>query len=499
MSGLKYTVFLLMGFLFARDIMAQRPEPPVLHSVTIDPETGNTIITWLPSPTPAFVDYYYVEQQDEISGTIRVISPALNPSSTSYAITSDEPHMGSVAYTVVAVHDLGLGNQNPRSGWDTPDSTIFLNSVFDSCQAHISMDWNDYNTWRGSIDEYRIYRRLEAGIYDLQNTFPEGTNSFDLGDLQANQTYQIFIEALHEDGRTSRSNMVTIDARMMTVPAYINADFATIEDGNGIELSFTVGGTTGLSFYRLLRSNSFEGPYSPIDSLSSADSHITYTDEVDYNNGVYYYRLQVVNNCGIGSTISNSAVNILLNGSLTQFEVELEWNEYRNWLGNVDGYSIIRTIGRQNPETDTIGSTSSLLFSDDISNLVDYIDPAEGLVCYTIMANENTNQYGITGRSRSNQACFAITPGLKIPNAFIPNDTEPENQVFEPVFTFLPEHYEIIIYNRLGSKIWEGKGSWDGRVNGRYTPEGVYVYYIRVYNHAGEIKEYNGMVTVIYR
>ena len=86
-----------------------------------------------------------------------------------------------------------------------------------------------------------------------------------------------------------------------------------------------------------------------------------------------------------------------------------------------------------------------------------------------------------------------------MPNAFIPNDAEPMNQVFEPVFSFMPEHYEMIIYNRLGTKIWEGSQAWNGRVNGKYVPEGVYLYYLRVFNYSTDIVELNGKVTVIYR
>jgi len=286
---------------------------------------------------------------------------------------------------------------------------------------------------------------------------------------------------------------------MSQVPAFINADYATINNDRGIDLSFTVDATSGLSYYKLLRSNSFEGPYTAIDSFTTTGSQITYTDDTPFTGAVYFYKLQVINNCGIGATQSNSANNIILNGSLSDLIAMLEWNEYRDWEGDVDQYRVIRTIGRLDPVTDTLGGTGTTFFNDDINDLVNYLDPEEGLVCYSVVANENPNRYGVRGLSQSNRICFSINPGIRIPNAFIPNDGEPENRVFEPVFSFLPEHYEMIIYNRLGSKIWEGSGAWDGRVNGSHVPEGVYVYFIRVFNYSAEISEFNGKVTVIYR
>jgi hypothetical protein len=86
-----------------------------------------------------------------------------------------------------------------------------------------------------------------------------------------------------------------------------------------------------------------------------------------------------------------------------------------------------------------------------------------------------------------------------MPDAFIPNDGEPVNRVFEPVFSFTPEHYEMYIYNRLGTKLWEGTGPWDGVVAGKPVPEGVYLYLLRIYNYSSEVKEINGKVVVVYR
>ncbi|HEX2394944.1 MAG TPA: gliding motility-associated C-terminal domain-containing protein [Bacteroidales bacterium] len=496
MTGIKYTIILFVGFyLSVSELIAQIPEPPVVHSVTIDPETGFTTIRWFPSSTPALVDYYLVQ---EVEGALaRVISGPISPAVNSYEITSDDPHSRSMAYAVVAVNDIGIG-PGQRSGWKA-DSTIFLQATFDSCLSSISLNWNDYNNWRGSIEEYRVYRWLDDDIYDLLTTLNEGTNSFEINNPQANQNYEIFIEAFHDDGRSSKSNKILIETQMVAVPTYINADYATISEGNGIDLSFTVGGLSGLTFYRLLRSNSFEGPYTAVDSFNTLENRILYTDDIDFLSGVYFYKLEVVNNCGLGAMQSNGANNIILHGVLSDLNTILEWNEYRDWHGNVADYRIVRTIGKQNPITDTIGITGNTVYNDDINDLVNYLDPAEGLICYSVVADENPNMFGLSGRSESNQVCFSVNPGVRIPNAFIPNDTEPENQVFEPVFSFLPDHYEILIYNRLGSKIWEGTQPWDGRVNGKYVPEGVYVYFIRVFNYSGEITEFNGRVTVIYR
>jgi len=282
-------------------------------------------------------------------------------------------------------------------------------------------------------------------------------------------------------------------------PTYLNADYATISATNTIDLSFTIDALSDLTHYKLLRSNNRGGPFSVIDTINTKNSHITYADNIPFLSGIYYYMLEVINNCGASSGQSNLANNIILSGTLSGNNVSLAWNEYADWAGGVENYRIIRSRGHVNPVTDTLNAGTQTNYTDNISGLVDYANPASSYICYRIEAVEHINVYGIQGRSFSNQVCFSVTPDIRMPNAFIPNDNEPVNQVFEPVFSFLPERYQLIIYNRLGTRLWEGFGPWDGRVAGKYVPEGVYLYLLRVYNYSTDILELNGKVTVLYR
>jgi len=248
-----------------------------------------------------------------------------------------------------------------------------------------------------------------------------------------------------------------------------------------------------------MRGTSSDGPYTQVADLNATGTQISYTDETRFTSTIYYYRLDILNNCGLVAAGSNLANNIILNGRLTNMNAALQWNDYRDWAGGVDQYRIIRERGRNNPVIDTLDLGKVTNFGDDISQLVNYQDPESSLICYEVLATENQNVYGIQGKSLSNKVCFSIKPDIRMPNAFMPNDTETENQVFEPVFSFLPEQYDMIIYNRLGTKVWEGSQAWDGRVNGKYVPEGVYLYYLRVFNYSTDIIELNGKVTVVYR
>ncbi len=505
MKALLKGIFIFLTTLFCFDSFAQSPAAPVIYLVTVNPETNNTEIYWYSSSNESIVEYYKVLEATrttqsqpvvyiEISGEIPV-----GPTPYSYMITNGDAQLHSVGYSAAAYDDPGLGpNSINRSLINIADSTIFLTTAYDSCQATITLAWNDYNNWRGNISEYRIYRRTGPGVYQLLNTLPEGVETVTLDMVQPNQQYDLFVEVVHDDGRRSTSNRSDVYTITTDYPDYINADYATISPGGKIDLSFTVDAVPGITQYNLLRSNNIDGPYTQIFSFDTPARNLLYSDNTPFTSGVYFYRLEVLNNCGLPATLSNRANNIIVNGNRLDQNINLQWNEYADWVGGVNRYRIARRTGSRNPVYDTIDVTTTH-YTDHIADEANYENPSEGLYCYTIIAEENTNSYGITGKSRSNQICFAINPDIRIPNAFIPNDNEEVNRTFEPVFSFLPEHYEMIIYNRMGLKIWEGTQGWNGRVNGKYVPEGVYLYYIKVYSFTAEVSEHQGKVVVLYR
>lgn len=485
---------LLQAFL----LLHSQPNKPTLYLVSVDPETGCDVITWLPSATPPAFDEYWigmVELPNPNEPPVLVNIGIVSNSETQYINCNTFSNVKQVGYSVWA-HTNPLINGE----FDPPDSTILLTTDFDSCQATITLSWTGYNKWRNSTDEYNIYRRTAPGVYNLLATVPGTENTYVISTVTPNQTYELFVEAVNSDRvRRSNSNRVDVQTTMSNQPNNVNADFATISPANTIDISFTVLGTPVFAHYNLVRSNSPDGPYTLVQSFDTDDSHIYYTDDIPFTSGVYYYRLEGINNCNQASSLSNRANNILLSGTLSGSQVTLGWNAYYDWSGGVENYRIIRISGRENPVADTLPLGITTIYNEDLSTLANYADPISSLVCYQVAATENTNVYGIQGESYSNRLCFSVYPDIRMPNAIIPNDGDETNRALEPVFSFLPEQYDLIIYNRLGTKIWEGSSPWDGQVNGQFVPEGVYIYYLRIYNYSTEYIELNGKVTVVYR
>lgn len=77
---------------------------------------------------------------------------------------------------------------------------------------------------------------------------------------------------------------------------------------------------------------------------------------------------------------------------------------------------------------------------------------------------------------------------IYVPNVFSPNATDPDNRVMRIYGTNIAApNFEIVIYNRWGTKVFESTdltemktNGWDGKLrNGAELPNGVYTYYIK--------------------
>lgn len=481
-------------------LSGQQPEKPNLLRVTVNPFTGFDSIFWESSPTPG-IDYYVIAiavrpNPQEPYALLQIGTAA--PGAGFFVNTNTTSGVESVGYTVWAVYQ-----KTPDSAflslYDEPDSTIFTSAVFDSCLGTITLGWNEYNSWRGHIREYVIYQRLDNGI-TIATTLPGNTQEFILAGVQENTTYRIFVEAVHDDDRRrSASNMVTLFTDMSRVPDEIYADYATLGDNNTIDLSFTVDPVSELQTYKVLRASIPDGYFDTLATLKTPLKHIVFNDKSPFTNAIYYYKLLAYNNCGKPVAVSNLASTLLMGGSHDNLVISLSWNEYLDWANGVDFYRIYRDIGTREVFSDSIETGQEPFFRDDFSSSINYESPQSSRVCYTVAAFELPDALRPQHSSRSNRICFNLTFDVRMPNAFIPNDAGSVNSTFGPIFSFTPERYELSIYNRSGLKIWTGEGPWDGKINGKEAPAGVYLYLIRISNYSNTVREMDGQVTLVYR
>ncbi|MCK4346488.1 MAG: gliding motility-associated C-terminal domain-containing protein [Bacteroidales bacterium] len=466
------------------------PESPILELVSVNPFSGHTFLEWKRSNSPDVEAYIiYISKNTDFFA----MDTIWDAGATTYENIISNSSFFSESY-VIAARD-SADNISPLTN---PHSTIFCNAEFDSCQAQVIISWTPYIGWNDSIDSYIIYQRIEEDNFKILQQISPSDTQFIQSDIQAHTEYCYYVEAIHTDGvKKSTSNMTCAYTQMARAPEYINADYATVSGENEISLSFTVDPASEIKNFKLLRSNDKTGPFDTIADFQNIISNkIEYIDQEQDLNQNHYYQLAAMNVCNKIVQQSNLAGNIVLTVSNQDRLNTLSWTPYQYWHGGIDEYQIYHLTENGFVELNDPLPGSDSTYSDHIGE-----PPYDRKFCYFVEAIEgDTNPYSIKARSKSNTSCVILSPNVFMPNAFTPNGDN-KNDFIQPILSFTPKDYVFIIRNRWGNKIFETKdhqATWDGKVRNKFVQEGVYIYFLRIITHDGEIIEKNGHITVIY-
>jgi len=224
----------------------------------------------------------------------------------------------------------------------------------------------------------------------------------------------------------------------------------------------------------------------------------TLINDASFNvdNESYCYTVVVVDKCGHISKPGGEACNIVLSGTATgrpQYYFDLSWQDYLTWAGAVDYWTVERQYA-SNPWTEISSNVKNRQARD--ANL----DYDWGGYWYRVTAHEfaasaNKKPYS----SQSNWIYLYQPPELWVPNAFTENEDR-INDVWGTVPVFV-KNYQMRVYDRWGGKIWESsdkKLQWDGKINGKTAPDGVYAWYVIFDGWDSKTYKTKGTVTVIH-
>ena len=465
------------------------PKSPLLTLVSVNYQTGAVHLTWEPGGSPdvaGYVVYYYIGDSGFFVDTLP------DPMAVSFTYPLSGAVSRSESY-VVAAFDMS-GNISPLSN---DLSTIYTVADLDTCAGTITIAWNGYKSYPREVTGYSLLMSVDNGSLIEAASSEPGDLSLVIDDFTVDSDYCFVVRANLEGGFVSYSNMACINTKMQRAPGWINADYATVNGSGGIDLSFTVDPMSEIRLFRLEKSSQRNSGFRQIALITSPDGSVKYTDSQADITRVNYYRLAAVNNCNNPLATSNLCSNIVLDLYMSDYDIKLNWNAYREWLGNISGYTLYINTGSGFTEKE-------ILLPSDTSFTIAYSDVMQsveaGEICFMVSASESGNPLSGNGESRSNRACAEAIENITVPNLFTP-DGDNINDLFRPVLSFTPSSYHLIVSDRNGRQLFETRDhteSWDGSHGGRIMPQGAYLWFLRVTTPAGKAVSRSGTIT-IYR
>jgi gliding motility-associated-like protein len=464
------------------------PLSPVLTSVSVDFETGNTALTWTLSTSPDIAAYILYTYKN---GDGMPIDTIWDPAATSYTLSTTATKYFSISYVVAAM-------RLPRCTSILSDSinSIFEKTSVDTCNKKIVVSWNKYPSFPQKVTGYTVLMSVGGGIFAESGNTNADDTSYVLNDFTIDEEYCFVVRANLEGGKFSTSNKSCLSTKMQRPPQWINADQATINSEGNIALSFTIDPLSELKHFSLERKSADTSSFQEISKPVSVNGSVNYTDIKAKRNIINYYRLSAVNSCNLPVTVSNLASNIVLSLEKAGDNIVLSWNPYRNWLGIISSYKLFINSGKGFEEKDIIPATDTV-FKQSYQEIMYEVSGNE--VCFYIDASETSNPYGISGESISSTICTSPTEIITVPNVFTPNN-DLDNDFFRPVLSFTPVEYHLIISDRQGTILFETRDyldAWDGSQNGKPQPQGVCLWFLKLTTPSGKIISKTGTVTII--
>lgn len=509
---------ILLALTLVSGLKAQTIEVPVIKYVTVNKQTQLIEIKWDVND-PSQIDGYVVKRQifgqtGVVDGSWNTIADINNPNQMSYIDTSivygsAQPDVRPENYRVAAYKVIG-GNIEYGNMSISVSSILLYPVSFDACLMTNTISWSPYTGFAPNISQYNIYYTTgNNSSATLLGSVSNGDTSIVHQNVLADTTYYYVIEAFSNTSiDTAYSNIRSISTTISGNPKIMNADYATVDNYNEINLSFTLDENATIDRYVLLKSDSANGVYDTLSNFPAGTSQISYTDYAKTAQERFFYKVIAINNCNVTTQESNIASNILLeaqpasDGSKSNI---LNWTNYFKWLGDVDQYEIYRSIDGSAYESIAQVTANTTTYTDDITNLImpTYNGiPSKGHFCYYVLASEGAgNPYGISGTSKSNISCAHQEAVVWYPNAFNPKSPKPENRTFKPVASFVSD-YSLTIYARNGSVVFTSNNpleGWDGTSgNGTLLKQGTYIYLLKYKSKNNKTVEKSGQINLLY-
>jgi gliding motility-associated-like protein len=460
-----------------------QPDSPVLDIVTVDPATGFAEIRWLPSVSPDVGSYVVYTYSGE---TAMAIDTVKSPFVTTFTHTAAAARYRSVTYVVAAV-DSSL-NISPLSN---PLSTVWLSAVNDECTVKITVNWTPYLNQQHPAFSQTLHIRLATGTFVRDEALSAAATQFEFTGYDPDTEYCFHVTGRDSGGPLSSANRACITTGSEVAPAWVSLDAISVHSG-GLTVSGSYDQATDMVDYRLFRYNSAAASWDQAATASGSSGKVYFEVPGADTTLTTLYRISAVNGCGLESTLSDPARNMVLEAGITGTHIGLRWN--RPVPGGGELFTLWRDTGEGLQEVES--ALSDTVWSEDYSAFADKVISAE--VLYRVTAEDPAAPAGMPVHS-SSAAVISATENIFVPNAFTPRRGG-ENETFSPEFSFMPEAYDFRIYSRNGALIFRTTDhgeAWDGNFNGSPLPPGVYLWRLSLITPSGSTEIRNGTVTIL--
>ncbi len=466
--------------------------PPITEIKSVSVENGKALITWNKASKNETYDYVIYKK---IGSGVSPIDTVIGK--LSYIDLKSVPSKQQETYYVLAADRC-----NNTSLFGSSHTSIMLSGTQDACKRTSLLTWNRYRSWKEGIEKHYVYVKIGAGPIALVDSVKAADTTYLYKNLTNGEKYTIYIRSIKKGNPqiVANTSEYTFTAAVLRNVKNLFLKNVSVTADNKVEVTWLWNTDAELVSHNILRSNA-QNAYANVASNTTKTPLIQENIYVDASANPsaqkLYYKIKTFDKCK-DSVASNYAATVFIAGKPNpDFTNSLTWTKFDAQTAGASYYDLYKIVGT---DEKLIGS---YLKDTTFVDKVDGNNPEEAKSCYYVVASAILALpagASTSVKSRSNIACVNQTPGIAVPNAFVPYG---RNQEFKPLISFSEGlDYKMTIYDRYGSVVFttttiaEG---WNGQLGGqgRDMPQGVYTYYIKAKRTDGLELERKGTLTLI--
>ena len=441
----------------------------------------------------------------------------------STVVLNSSAWVASEEYRVAAINCLGDDDEPMPGGASDCARSMHLGVIYRPCDEEAGLAWNRPDLLEG-VTQYQVQTKtLQPGSnWEILDVIEDNGSGSALAYVHNNvplqTTLRYRIVALGGANQQSASNEVEMTFEYQDTPATPVLEAALVRTdlapGVPVEVRVNVGEGYQGHEYELQRLNKDTDSWTGLERKGTANPEVIFTDyDVNTDEFSYRYRIAVYNECEQLVSQSQEAETMLLQGfrndELGMQRHNLSWSHYDGFPFGVDRYEVLvkTTTDPSNygQPLETMDANRSN-FNRNVSDMIG--DP--GLFCYQIIAVEVDSEGDLEAAS-SNWLCLVEEPVVWLPNAFTPNGDDLNDwypwTADAPNVGFIgdaPEgssNFRLSIFNRWGNVVYETESigtPWDGKVNGKLVPNGVYMVKCQYLDGIGTWHSQHQSLTVLF-
>lgn len=507
-----------------------RPKAPTLVRLETDMETGTVTVYFIPGQF--HMDYVNAEgtviyRREMVDGKpewkeVAKIPGAGTPDVVMWRDRDVDISKGPQAYRLASYSDHG-----PSEMTDYHE-TIFLRFDYDSCKDEVHLRWNDYKGWANRFSRYLVCEVNSGTIIHEDNYIATIENAagyrteFVKEQLAREAKYYYAVQIQREpeagerfpDGKDRYvcwSNVVSFSTRKLIKPKLSIDSVMGMSGANRVR--YTIDAAAKVKQYELIsRRATTEGPSSW--SVLETFEDVAKSETVDRSEGVNansrYYMLRAIDACGQEVSRSFDLNSIVIRLTVKEDHNFITFNKLLVPDGSVAEYRLHRIIERNGTDVDeelhVFTGDSEPLEYRDMTNLPELrgANFQAKYRYYVVVREVPAGKSGIARGRSAMDSCF-VEPRMLLPTAIAPRPSDgaptPEGRrnEFKPLSSGTTP-YEITIYNRAGQVIFHGENEpWTGLLpDGKYAPEGAYIYTVKLRAPGYKVVEQTGSLMVVY-